>query len=382
MNETGKTYKVWIVDDEQGMCLGAIAALENYTVQLNGTSEVAGFRVEKFFNGESFLSGLANDRPDIVLLDNKLPDIQGIEILEKIVADGLPFLTIMITAYATFDKAVLATKLGAYDFLAKPFTPDELRYVVRKACRTLYLTEKARKLEEEKRRARFEFISVLAHELKAPLNSVEGYADMILNRTAGQDIKSYDHPMQRVKARIDAMRKMITDLLDLTRIESGTRDRIIEEVDLPEIAAGVLENCREMAKNRNIILKLQAEALKFHADRSEMEVLFTNFVTNGIKYNRDNGSLTVSLARSDGAVELTFTDTGIGMTGEEQKNLFKEFSRIKNRKTREIPGSGLGLSIARKIVDLYEGTIEVESMADKGSTFRVILPANKQGESK
>jgi len=378
MSGTAKTYRVWIVDDEQGMCLGAIAALENYTVQLDGTSELAGFQVEKFFDGESFLSSLANDRPDIVLLDNKLPDIQGIEILEKIVAEGFPFLTIMITAYATFDKAVLATKLGAYDFLAKPFTPDELRYVIRKACRTLYLTEKARKLEEEKRRARFEFISVLAHELKAPLNSVEGYADMMINRTAGPDIGSYDQPMERVKVRIDAMRKMITDLLDLTRIESGTRNRTIEETDLREIAAGVLENCAQMAAKRNITVKLQAaEALNFPVDRSEMEVLFTNFVTNGIKYNRDGGSLTVSLARREGAVEMAFIDTGIGMTAEEQQNLFKEFSRIKNRKTRDIQGSGLGLSISRKIIDLYEGTVEVESTADKGSTFRVILPVKK-----
>ena len=109
------------------------------------------------------------------------------DVLDAMSSQGREVLTIMITAYATFETAVKATKLGAYDFLAKPFTPEELRYALRKATSQLILSKQARKLAEEKREIRFNFISVLAHELKAPLNAVEGYLNILPHHRGGPE---------------------------------------------------------------------------------------------------------------------------------------------------------------------------------------------------
>ena len=144
------------------------------------------------------------------------------DVLDALSGMGRDVLTIMITAYATFETAVKATKLGAYDFLAKPFTPDELRYAVRKATSQLILSRQARKLAEEKRQVRFNFISVLAHELKAPLNAVEGYLNILATTEADQNLAM----VERSIVRVDGMKKLISDLLDLTRIESGQRERV------------------------------------------------------------------------------------------------------------------------------------------------------------
>ena len=139
----------------------------------------------------------------------------------------------MITAYASIETAVTATKRGAYDFLAKPFTPDELKSTIRKAAARLILAKQTRKLAEEKRQVRFEFIRVLGHELKAPLNAVEGYLRMFKDRSLGDDPAAYDEGIDRSLMRIDGMRKLIADLLDMTQIESGRKNRQLAEVDRP-----------------------------------------------------------------------------------------------------------------------------------------------------
>ena len=148
--------------------------------------------------------------------------------LTEVTEQGREILTLFITAYATFETAVKATKLGAYDFLPKPFSPDELRYGLRKASTQLILSRQARKLAEEARQIRFNFISVLAHELKSPINAVEGYLNILRD-----DVPDGDRRMvERSLLRLDGMKKLIFDLLDLTRIESGQKQRSFADVDV------------------------------------------------------------------------------------------------------------------------------------------------------
>ena len=250
-----------------------------------------------------------------------------------------------------------------------------LPYAIEQLENTVELTEKARQLEEEKRRVRFEFITVLAHELKSPINAIEGYADIITGREVGPTLESYDSMIQRIKVRTNAMRKLIVDLLDLTRIESGGYNRVLERLDIGLLAAAVVENCKELATQKKVAVNFQlSEGHFYQADRVEVEMVLTNFITNGIKYNRENGALNIAIQSDEHTLTLTFIDTGIGMNEEEQKYLFKEFCRIKNKKTQGIEGSGLGLSIVHKIVSLYGGNIHVQSQRDVGSTFQVVLP--------
>ncbi len=369
-----KTYKILIVDDEAGMRSGAERSLEGFEVPLDDFSDRVGFSIRTAATGMEAVDIIAADKPDVVLLDYKLPDITGLDVREKAGEAGRDIIVVMITAFASLDVAVSATKRGAFDFLAKPFTPEELRSTVQKAARHIYLQRKAKRLEEEKRQVRFEFISVLAHELKSPLAAVEGYMHLIKERLKGEELAAYDSMVDRSLVRIGGMRKLVMDMLDLTRLESGRKKREITQLDLVKQARSAAEAVAEQAKAAAVALELRLpEELKFNADAGEMDIILNNLMTNAVKYTKPGGKATLTLETSDGWTAITCADTGIGMTKEETARLFREFVRIKNEHTRNIPGSGLGLSIMNKVIQLYGGEIGVESEYGKGTTFRVRL---------
>ncbi len=365
------TLQVVMVDDEEALCQGVRRIVEKYDVHVPDVLVDASYQYRYFTTGEDFLVYLSEGGTvDLLLLDLKLPGIGGMDVLDALSETGRDVLTIMITAYATFETAVKATKLGAYDFLAKPFTPDELRYAIRKATSQLILSRQARKLAEEKRQVRFNFISVLAHELKAPLNAVEGYLNILATTETDQNLAM----VERSIVRVDGMKKLISDLLDLTRIESGQRERAIRRLDLPELARAAIELFATDAARRDITVELDAPAdVELMADAGEVEIVLNNLVSNAIKYNREGGRVDVKLRRLDGGVEITVADTGIGLKPEEAAKLFREFTRIKNEHTVKVLGSGLGLSTVRKIATMYEGDARVESEPGVGSTFTVTL---------
>ena len=300
------------------------------------------------------------------------------DVLDALSAHGREVLTIMITAYATFETAVKATKLGAYDFLAKPFTPDELRYALRKATSQLILSKQARKLAEEKRQVRFNFISVLAHELKAPLNAVEGYLNILRTDEADQNLQMVERSIMRV----DGMKKLIGDLLDLTRIESGQRERAIKRLDLRELARASMELFAVDAERRGVTMELEApDGIELQADAGEVEIVLNNLISNAVKYNRDGGNVTVQISRKGDTVRIAVADTGIGLQPDEAAKLFNEFMRIKNEHTVKVLGSGLGLSPCARSPTSTTATPSVKSEPGVGSTFTVTLhdaPAGRQ----
>ncbi len=371
MDPQQQVIRVVMIDDEEALCLGVRRIIEKYKVHVPDVLVDVSFEFSYFTSAEDFLVNLGEGgEVDLLLLDLKLPGMGGMELLDVMSAEGREILTIMITAYATFETAVKATKLGAYDFLAKPFTPDELRYALRKATSQLILSRQARKLAEEKRQVRFNFISVLAHELKAPLNAVEGYLNILCTTETDKNLQM----IERSIVRVDGMKKLIGDLLDLTRIESGKRERVITRVDLVELAKASMELFAVDAERRGVTMTLDADGeVVLRADAGEAEIVLNNLISNAVKYNRDGGSVRVQLRRLDESVRIRVTDTGIGLSAEEQAKLFTEFMRIKNEHTVKILGSGLGLSTVRKIANLYEGEASVASEIGTGSTFTVTL---------
>lgn len=378
----GEVLRVLVVDDEPGIRLGATRVLQGFRVRLAEVEGDIAFDVTQAASGEEALERIAAGPPDLLLLDHKLPGLQGLEVLDRLGQTQADLLTIMITAYATIETAVTATKRGAYDFLAKPFSPDELKATVSKAAKQLILQRQARRLAQEKRQVRFQFISVLAHELKAPLAAVEGFLDLLKGRVVEQGSPKYDEILDRSSVRLEGMRKLINDLLDLTRIESGQKRRELALVDVREVAGKVMDTMAPAAIERGIAIHLHAdEPVSLHADAGELEIILNNLVSNGVKYNRDHGRVDITLSGADGRITIAVADTGIGMTGDEVGQLFKEFSRIKNTKTRTILGSGLGLSIVKKLAQLYGGDAWVESVPEEGSTFTVILNDPGAGES-
>jgi signal transduction histidine kinase len=366
--------RVLIVDDELGMRMGVQRTLRDLSVHVQDVDVHVTFDVDQAETGEIALEKASASPPDIVLLDYKLPGINGIDVLDHLTGLDQEMLTIMITAYASLETAVRAMKLGAYDFLAKPFTPEELRYTIRKATNRIVLAEQARRLAREKRQVRFQFLSVLAHELKAPLGAIEGFLRIVRDKTAGENPEMYDNMLDRSLIRLEQMRKLIADLLDLTRIESGRKVRELTNVDLRSVAERAIETATPAANERAIKIELDApEHLPMLADEGELEIILNNLISNAVKYNKDKGCVDVRMDADAASVSVTVADTGIGMTQEEADKLFGEFVRIKNDKTRGILGSGLGLSILKKLIALYEGTVSVKSEPDVGSTFIVQL---------
>jgi two-component system sensor histidine kinase/response regulator len=372
-----ETLRVLVVDDETGMRLAVARVLSSYSVRLGDTGEhTITFSVETAETGEEALELMAKSVPDLLLLDMKLPGMSGLDVLKEVHDRHYHTLTVMITAYATLETAIEATKRGAHDFLPKPFTPDDLRVAVRRAIRHYMVQREARRLADEKRQVRFQFISVLGHELKAPLAAVEGFLQILKDGSAGNDPEVVAKIVDRALIRTEGMRKLIVDLLNLTRIESGQKRRELSPTDLKEVAAAAIETVSAAATVRGITVDLHApEAPVIVGDRSELEIVFNNLVSNAVKYNRDNGRVDLTIEPADHGWRISVKDTGIGMAPEDCARLFQEFVRIRNDQTRNIAGTGLGLSIVKKIAQMYGGDASVESEPGVGSTFAVTLKA-------
>ncbi len=369
------TLKILIVDDEPGIRSGLVRILRNFRVDYPFMDEFYEFTSFEAATGEEGLEIIDKEQPDIVLLDNKLPGIQGVQVLEYIRQKKYDTFVVMITSYASLELAVKATHDGAVDFIPKPFTPQELKSSLETIVKQIYLKRMARDMKQEGKQIRFQFLSVLSHELKAPLNAVEGYLNIIKDRQMGDKLDDYNELVDRSLKRLHGMRNLIFDLLDMTKIESGKPSQKSENTDLVKITQNAIDTMMPFAIQKEVVVKLNApESLIKFLDPEEMEIILNNLISNAIKYNNPNGKVQIDLAEKAGKTIISVADSGIGISTEDLAKLFKDFSRIKNPKTKNISGSGLGLSIVKKIVELNKGKISVESEPDKGTVFTVVLP--------
>lgn len=372
-----ETLSILVVDDEPGIRSGIRRILSGHTVSFPFMDDDYAFECREAASGEEALEILEKEPPDILLLDNKLPGIDGMEVLEIIRQRRMDIMVAMITSYASLEVAAKATDDGAWDFIPKPFTPAELKASIDLITKQFFLKRITTGMKEEGKKIRYQFLSVLSHELKSPLNALEGYLELMKGRELGEGMKDYDQVLDRCLQRTEGMRSLIMDLLDFTKISLERKQEKIEKVDLKERAIMALSTINLLAIQRNISVSFEGEEVYYQADPSDLDILFNNLLSNAVKYNREGGSVTLSVNRKENRVEILVKDTGIGMSEEEVSQLFKEFVRIKNTRTQGITGSGLGLSIVGKIASLYVGHVSVESTAEIGSTFRVILPDNE-----
>ena len=367
--------KVLVIDDEPGIRSGVSRILNNFHVTYPFMEEDYTFEVTEAGTGEEGIEILERDMPDILLLDNKLPGIQGVEVLEYIRKRNYDIVVAMITSYASLDVAIRATRDGAIDFIPKPFTPQELKSSIENITKQQYLKRITHRMKQEGKKIRYQFLSVLSHELKAPLNALEGYLRMMQGKQAGELIDDYATPIERSLQRIQGMRNLIMDLLDFTKIRLERKEEKIQEVNLAEVASAAMVTVQPYAIQMDININIDVRSdVTIMADPDDMEIIFNNLISNAVKYNKIGGKAEVTIDSSDNEAILIISDTGIGITKNDTENLFTEFVRIKNEKTRNISGSGLGLSIVKKVVELYHGTIKVDSTPDVGTVFTIRLP--------
>jgi signal transduction histidine kinase len=366
---------VLVVDDEPGIRSGVSRILKNYTINYPFLEDDISFNVIEAATGEEAIEIIQRKPPAIVLLDNKLPGIQGIDVLQFISAHEPNILVMMITSYASLELAVKATNIGAHDFVPKPFTPQELRSSIENITKHYFLRQMTRKLHREGKQVRFEFLTMLSHELKAPLNAIEGYLRMMQEKQLGESLDDYQEIIDRSLSRIQSMRNLIMDLLDLTRVESGKRERDLQDIDLTLVARLVVETMMPMAIQRDVSITLESdEPVVIKADADDMEILLNNLISNAIKYNVEGGWVKCQFSKTPTYATCTVSDSGVGISADDIPKLFHEFTRIKNPLNRNVSGSGLGLSIVKKIADQYGAEVKVESALGKGSTFTLQFP--------
>jgi len=370
MNE----LKVLVVDADMEIRMGIKYILKNFNVDFPFMDEPYYFDVVEASNGIEAIEKIDSYIPDIVLLDSALEGVDGIEVLKYLKKKNIGSKEVMITSNTSLDLAVEATRHGANDFLTKPFTPQDLQSSMTTIAKNLFLQRVTKKMTEEGKKIRFQFLSVLSHELKAPINSLLGYMEMMEQRTFGNNLEDYRHILERSVARIKGMRHLIMDLLDMTQIEFCEKKRTLKNINILDVINTSIDTLNPFAIQKDVTIELHSpDPIFIKADTCELSMIFNNLISNAVKYNVDGGKVDVWVTKNENLVDIKVSDTGIGMSEEEVSKLFNEFVRIKNEKTKNINGSGLGLSILKKITEMYDGDIYVESKPDKGTTFEVKL---------
>ncbi|RLD42280.1 MAG: hypothetical protein DRI84_08955 [Bacteroidetes bacterium] len=367
--------KILVIENEAIIRAGITLVLQSFTVKFPFMEKGFDYTIIEAANGENGIEIIKKGGVDILLLNNKLPGIKGLEVLEYINTHRLNISVTMITSDACLDLAIAATNNGADGFIAKPFTPQELRISVENSTKQLYLKRMTRQMTTQCKSIRYKFLSVLSHELKSPLNAIEGYLQLMDDKELGNNMNDYHNMIGRSMQRISGMRSLIMDLLDLTQLENTQGEIVFRTIDLSEICKMSIELIRPIAIQKNLRINIDiSSGIMFMANVRDMEIMFNNVLSNAVKYNKMNGLININMRESGAEIIISITDTGIGIDENDIDKLFLEFSRLKNKETRDISGSGLGLSILKQIVESYDGKVEVKSELGKGSTFIINLP--------
>ena len=363
--EAADKAKILIVDDEESMrdSCNQVLSKEGYVVR-TAEDGVVGFKE------------IQNHPPDLVLVDLKMPGMGGMELLAKTRELDPNIVSVVITGYATLESAVEAMQRGAYDFLPKPFTPDELRIIVKRGLERRKLVLQATALQEEKERMRRFFITLVTHQLRGPIASVIQSLEALLVAAQGTTTQDHLRMMGRMKDRLSQLLTLTNDWLSLSKIEEGRLVESFQPLSLQELVLSVIEFFRPTAETKRVTLRTQISSATPEAcgDPASLREVIANLVANAIKFNKEGGEVVVTLAEENNHFEIRVSDTGVGIDSEHLPFLFDEFYRVNSSRTKGIEGSGLGLSIAKKIVEAHRGSITVESTVGKGSTFTVCLP--------
>ena len=225
-------------------------------------------------------------------------------------------------------------------------------------------------------RIKSQFVSMVAHELRAPLAAIEGLLETVLTGAAGEDPQRDRRWLGRAKERAHSLLELVNDLLIISRMEGGKVAQKMEPLNVGELIQKIAEFFQEEAGKEGVSIKLNIppDLPPIPGDRGDLERLFTNLIDNAIKYNIKGGSVTLKAWADEEGLSVQVADTGIGISQEDLPRIFDDFFRAEALKPKQVRGTGLGLTIAKRIVDSHFGQIKVESRPGEGSSFVVWLP--------
>ncbi len=385
MEEGITKAKIIVVDDEPGT-----------RVTLCGILEDVGYKVVGLKNGSEAVEAIRKNRFDTIITDIRLPDIGGMEILELAKEMNPDAAVIIITGYASIETAVDAVNQGAYAYFVKPVNPDEIKTAIANVLRQQRLLQENKRLVESLQRAnkllyeanerlkksaeaKSEFMAHMSHEIRTPLNVIIGFSELLLDEVPG---KINDEQRQCLNDILNSSQHLLTiisDILDLSKIEAGKVELRLKRTSIASVIESMKSAMTAMLASKNQTLEITVdEAIPpFPVDRDRIEQVLLNLLSNATKFTADGGIIKIKATRNDEWCEIAVIDNGIGIRKEDQEKIFQAFCQIDDPLVKGKGGSGLGLTIAKQIVEQHGGRIWMESEYGKGSRFTFTLPLAK-----
>jgi signal transduction histidine kinase len=239
------------------------------------------------------------------------------------------------------------------------------------------IEQKSRELEAASRH-KSEFLANMSHELRTPLNAIIGFSEVLGERMFGELNEKQDEYLKDIHASGQHLLSLINDILDLSKIEAGRMELEVTDFDLPMAIDNALMLVRERAVRRSIALHTTVDdrLAQVQGDERKIRQVLLNLLSNAIKFTPEGGRIDVHAVPRDGMVEVSVSDTGVGIAPEDQEAGFEEFRQV-GTADKKVEGTGLGLAMSRKFVELHGGKIWVKSQVGAGSTFTFTLPVRR-----
>ena len=376
-----KEIQVLFIDDEESIIDGVqrLFMREPYGIFATTSPEKA-------------REALAKEKIKVVVSDYRMPEISGVKFLREVKEKYPDRVKILFTGYTDFSAAEEAINVGeVYRFISKPWKTAELLSTIRQCIEHYDLVAHAKAHEEElevtnkKLKAMYEiqkeFTSTVSHELRTPLASIKMGIDLVIKKMLGEINKEQEDALSHVKLNVDRLKRLIDDILDLTKMESGKLQMNLIMNDIHHIIQEVAESQKDVAQSRGLYLKMELDdkipKIVFDSDRI-VQVL-NNLVSNAIKFTKQGGIAIKTQDKSqENHIIVSIKDTGKGIAEADIQKLFQKFQQIESAHDNEEGGTGLGLAICKEIISRHGGKIWAESKPGEGTTFNFILPLQER----
>ncbi len=344
--------RILIIDDEDIVLKSCLRILKNEE-----------YEIDTAYSGEEGLKLTDEKEYDIVITDLKMPGLGGMEVLASLRKNKPEVTVIIFTGYATVENARDALKNGAFDYIPKPFTNEELRTVVDNAV-------KAR--EKNSDAGMLDLMAIVSHEMKSPVSAVHTTAETLYRGYLGNLDPEQQKTVEKILRNCQYLEDIIRSYIDLSKMDIDNLESFSQNIDLVNDVIQPVIEIPEYADNlkKMPIIADYAVRPRVNGDPNLLKIVVTNLINNAIKYGTPETPVRVGVAETDGQYQVSIRNEGVGISPEDaEQRLFKKFSRLKQKGTEGVKGSGLGLYICKKIVEKHHGRIWVESKVGEYATF-------------
>ncbi|MGE4159194.1 MAG: ATP-binding protein [Planctomycetota bacterium] len=324
------------------------------------------------------LQQLSGGSFDLVISDVMMPGMDGLDLIKTV--RKLPDWNqshvhlLMLTAKDGKESKLALFEAGADDFLAKPFDLDELVMRVRVGLRLRTLARELKAAQDENER----ILGIVAHDLRNPIGVIQGVGELISEGHIREINEDNLQLLGLIRRQTTTMLALISDLVDVTRLEAGRAKPRLELADVSVILGHAWETYKRQGQVKGLVMSADCgqDLPKIHVDPKLISTVASNLLSNAVKFSKPGDTVTLAVRPKDSGVEFEVADTGQGISEMDLAKVFDKMPRLSPRATGGDPSTGLGLALSRRIVHLHGGTITVRSQLGKGSTFVVTIPSN------